>query len=119
MHQNTTREIVPDRQGFFQGLLLRIKLVLRLIADRRVNILLKLIPFGAFLYLLAPDLAPGPVDDAAILWLGAYLFVELCPQDVVEEHMRALNIRIPSQTSSSNPYEEEEEIIEGEFREEA
>jgi hypothetical protein len=119
MHQNTSQEIVPDRRGVFQNLLLRIKLVLRLIADRRVNLLLKIIPFGAFLYLLAPDLAPGPIDDAAILWLGAYLFVELCPQDVVEEHMRALKIKIPSQNPSSNPYGEDEDIIEGEFKEEA
>ena len=30
------------------------------------------------------------VDDAAILWLGSYLFTELCPPEVVEEHMKAL-----------------------------
>jgi hypothetical protein len=115
MHQNASQEIIPDRRGLFQGLLLRVKLVLRLIADRRVNVLLKVIPLGAFFYLLAPDLAPGPVDDAAIIWLGSYLFVELCPPDVVEEHMRALNIKISSQNPSSI---EEEDVIEGEFREE-
>jgi hypothetical protein len=118
MHQNTSHEIVPDRKGLFQGLLLRVKLVLRLIADRRVNLLLKVIPFGSFLYLLAPDLFIGPIDDAAVIWLGAYLFVELCPPDVVEEHMRALNIKIPAQNTASPSYEEED-IIEGEFREEA
>jgi hypothetical protein len=30
------------------------------------------------------------LDDAAVIWIGSTLFVELCPQDVVQEHMRAL-----------------------------
>jgi hypothetical protein len=118
MKQNASHEIVPDRRGFFQDLLVRVKLVLRLITDRRVPMLLKVIPFGSFVYLLAPDLFLGPIDDAAVIWLGAYLFVELCPPDVVEEHMRALKMKIPAQNQAS-PFDDDEEIIEGEFREEA
>lgn len=83
----TTR---PESGGFFQDLSTRVKLILRLLGDRRVNILLKLLPIGSLVYLLMPDLAPGPIDDAAVIWLGAYLFVELCPPAVVQEHMRAL-----------------------------
>jgi hypothetical protein len=30
------------------------------------------------------------LDDAAVLWIGSNLFVELCPPEVVAEHMRAL-----------------------------
>ena len=50
------------------------------------------------IYLVSPiDLLPGAVipfigalDDAAVLWLGATLFVSLCPEEVVQEHMNAL-----------------------------
>jgi hypothetical protein len=80
----------PESGGFFQDLSTRAKLILRLLGDRRVNVFLKLLPIGSVVYLLMPDLAPGPIDDAAVIWLGAYLFVELCPPDVVQEHMRAL-----------------------------
>jgi hypothetical protein len=59
-------------------------------ADRRVHPLVKLLPVGAVAYWLIPDLAPGPIDDALLMWLGAYLFVELCPPEVVREHMHAL-----------------------------
>jgi hypothetical protein len=30
------------------------------------------------------------LDDAAILWLGSYVFTELCPPAVVAEHMKEL-----------------------------
>ncbi len=76
--------------GVFQSIALRVKLILRLMGDRRVNPLLKLLPIGALVYLVVPDLAPGPLDDAAVLWLGTYLFVELCQPEIVREHMHAL-----------------------------
>ncbi len=91
--------IVPSAQGnTLRDLILRIKLILRLMNDPRVNPLLKLIPLASLVYLILPlDLAPGAVlpvvgalDDAAILWLGAYLFIELCPPTVVREHLHAM-----------------------------
>jgi uncharacterized membrane protein YkvA (DUF1232 family) len=89
--------------GFFQDMFLRAKLVLRLMGDRRVNLLLKLLPVAALIYLVSPiDLIPGVVfpiigalDDAAVLWIGFTLFVNLCPDDVVQEHMNALQKVIP------------------------
>jgi hypothetical protein len=80
----------PKSDGFIQGLTLRIKLILRLIGDPRVNTLIKLLPIGSLVYLIMPDFAPGPIDDAAVIWLATYLFVELCPPDVVQEHLEAL-----------------------------
>ena len=71
--------ILPPGGGVFQDLTLRVKLILRLIGDGRVNVLLKLLPIGSLVYLVLPDLAVGPIDDAAIIWLATYLFVELCP----------------------------------------
>jgi len=84
--------------GFFQDLVLRLKLILRLISDRRVNFFLKLLPIAAVIYVVSPvDLIPGAVipvigalDDAAVIWLGTTLFVTLCPDDVVQEHTNAL-----------------------------
>jgi hypothetical protein len=92
MSDQSSRQLKPRSEswGFFQDLTTRIKLILRLLGDRRVSVLLKLLPIGSLIYLLLPDLAPGPLDDAAVIWLGSYLFVELCPPDVVREHMQAL-----------------------------
>ena len=95
-----TKNSGGNRTGLFSELSLQIKLIIRLLADSRVNPLLKLLPFGSVLYLLVPDILPGPVDDALLMWLGGYLFVELCPQDVVKEHMAELT-----------------RVVEGEWRE--
>ena len=83
MEDEPSGSIVPKGTGLFEGLGFRIKLILRLLKDRRVHPLAKLLPIGAVLYLFVPDLAPGPIDDAAVIWLGSYLFVELCPPEVV------------------------------------
>jgi len=86
------RRNLPTKRGpgFFQDLALRLRLVLRLMADRRVSPLLKLLPIASLVYLVVPDLAPGPIDDALVIWLGATVFVELCPPEIVREHMRAM-----------------------------
>jgi uncharacterized membrane protein YkvA (DUF1232 family) len=97
-------KIVPsENRGFFPDLILRIKLILRLIADRRVNVFVKLIPVAAVIYVILPvDLIPevalpvvGYLDDAAVLWMGISLFVSLCPDEVVKEHMNALQNVVP------------------------
>ena len=91
------RRIIDPKSGIFNDLAMRIKLILRLIADARVSPFLKLLPIGSVLYFLIPDIAPGPIDDVAVLWLGAYLFIEMCPPDVVQEHMDALKQVVPSE----------------------
>ncbi len=97
-------KIVPsENRGFFPDLILRIKLILRLMADRRVNVFVKLIPVAAVIYVILPvDLIPevalpvvGYLDDAAVLWMGISLFVSLCPDEVVKEHMNALQNVVP------------------------
>ncbi len=118
MSENRPRQIIQSKGGFFRDLSLRVKLILRLIADPRVSLLLKAIPIGAFIYLLFPDIAPGPIDDAAIIWLGTSLFVELCPPEVVAEHMEALRKTIPGEWSEPPTSPGGEEVIEGQFRDE-
>ena len=120
------RDILKNQNsGFFQDVVLRLKLILRLIGDRRVNFLLKLLPIGALIYLVSPiDLIPGAVlpvigalDDVAVLWLGATLFVSLCPEDIVEEHTRALHKVVSSTWSDAPEQTETDEVIEVESRE--
>ena len=90
--------IVTQQGGVVRNVVNQLKLIFRLLGDKRVSFLAKLVPLGAFAYLLMPaDIAPnvvlpviGMVDDAAILWLGTYIFTELCPPEVVTEHMKAL-----------------------------
>jgi uncharacterized membrane protein YkvA (DUF1232 family) len=93
------------------------KLVLRLMADRRVSFWLKLLPVGGLVYLINPIDIPGPLDDAGIIGLSLYLFVELCPPEVVEEHRQAIHRVIPGEwRNPDKPIEGE--VIDGEFREE-
>jgi hypothetical protein len=106
-------KMIPSQGGVFNDLLVRIKLVLRLLSDPRVSILLKLIPIGTVVYFIFPDLVPGPVDDAAVIWLGAYLFVELCPPEVVQEHIQALTHPVPGELRDVKDHQED--VIEAEF----
>jgi uncharacterized membrane protein YkvA (DUF1232 family) len=112
-------------KGFIQNLTMRIKLILRLMADRRVNFLLKLLPIGALIYLVSPiDLIPGAVipfigalDDAAVVWLGITLFVNLCPEEVVQEHMEALQKVINSSWRNAPEQNGADEVIDVEAHE--
>lgn len=89
--------VVPPQGGMVRDFANRLKLILKLMGDSRVSPWVKLIPVGALVYLISPiDLIMGlpgidALDDAAVLWIGSTLFVELCPQNVVQEHMQALN----------------------------
>ncbi len=115
MSENKDRKIIPVKGNVFNDLLVRIKLIVKLMGDNRVNPLLKLLPVGALIYFIVPDLVIGPLDDVAVMWLGGYLFIELCPPEIVNEHMQALNKVIPG--SWENPKEPDGEVIEGEYQE--
>lgn len=73
------------------------RLIWRLLTDGRISPWLKaIIPF-TLLYLLSPiDLVPdiflglGQLDDLAIILLGIKLFLFLCPQGIVEQHLREM-----------------------------
>jgi hypothetical protein len=114
-------KLTSSDKNFFSSIADEIRLVLRLMADRRVNPLLKLLPIGTVLYFFIPDLFLGPIDDALILGVGTYLFIELCPPHIVEEHRQALANVVDSTLSDVENDRipiREEEIIEGEFRDE-
>lgn len=90
--------MIPSQGGMIRDFVLRVKLILRLVRDRRVSFWLKIIPVAGLLYLVSPiDIIPdivfpfvGELDDAAVLWITNALFLELCPPAIVREHVKAL-----------------------------
>lgn len=117
MTGNQEKDVVTSKNGVFNDLSNYIKLVARLMGDKRVNPFLKLLPVGTVAYFIIPDIVPGPIDDAMVMWLGTYLFIELCPTEVVQEHRDELDSVIPGEWQ--DPEEEsEEQVIDAEFWEE-
>ena len=124
MSDNDDRKIVSSKGGVFNEFTNYFKLVVRLMGDRRVNPLLKLLPIGTLVYFVVPDIVPGPIDDALIVWLGTYMFVELCPPDVVQEHTEALDQVVPGEWHDSQDsgggeenkvVDEDDRIVDAEF----
>lgn len=107
---NNNRSIMPSQTdaGFIKNLTRQVRLILHLVADKRVNFLIKLLPIGSLIYLVVPDFFPLPLDDAAVIGVGFYLFMELCPPEVVDEHRRAIWGESESQKQS--------EPVEGSFK---
>ncbi len=96
--------------GFISDVILKIKLVIRLIQDDRIDIWVKAIPVFCLIYLIVPiDLLIGPIDDAIILYVGMDLFISLCPQDIVSEYL--INLKGQSESPSN------EEVIDAEIKE--
>jgi hypothetical protein len=119
MSEKKPQTISPYNGGVFQGLANRIKLIWRLMGDPRVSPLLKAIPVASLIYLVWPIDIPGPIDDAAVIWLSTYMFVELCPPEVVKEHQdaieRVVNANSRNVDADPNASFREEDIIEGEI----
>jgi uncharacterized membrane protein YkvA (DUF1232 family) len=118
MDKKPSQSIIPSQGSVLKDITLRAKLFLGLMADRRVNPFAKLIPVAALVYLISPiDLIMGipgisALDDAAILWLGYYTFIELCPPDIVRELSKQLisNNTIVEEVKK----QQQDEIVDGE-----
>ena len=100
MSDNRRKLIANPQGGLMRNFVKQLKLIGRLMGDSRVSPFLKILPIASIAYLISPvDLAPGVVfpvigalDDAAVLWIGSTLFVQLCPDEVVKEHMDSLDM---------------------------
>lgn len=88
----------------------KFQLLMRLIRDPRVKPFHKLIPILSLIYLVLPDLLPGPFDDAVVIALLVEVFLTLIPQDIVEDNREKVEHEIQER--------KEEDIIEGEYWEE-
>ena len=80
--------------GFLGELWQQIRLVFYLVKDRDVPIYLKVLPFIGILYTLFPidiiaDVVPvlGQLDDLTILLIGAKVFIEMAPPQVVARYL--------------------------------
>jgi hypothetical protein len=103
---------VRPEGGMMRDLMIKIKLILRLMGDSRVNIFLKILPLAGLAYWILPlpfDNVVPIIDDAAAVWLSTVLFIELCPPEVVEDHMKKL--------SSNMDMVEGDDIVDGETTE--
>lgn len=113
MSNNKSNKLTVSQGGVLRSVVLQTKLILRLLGDRRVSIWTKLIPLGTLAYLISPiDIIMGipgvaALDDAAIIWFGSNLFVELCPPNVVKEHLSDLQSNLDN---SNDP----DEVIDAE-----
>lgn len=83
--------------GFLGELWQQIRLVFYLVKDREVPIYLKILPFLGIVYALFPidlvtDFVPvlGQLDDLTLLLIGAKVFIEMAPPQVVARHMEQM-----------------------------
>lgn len=84
-----------------------IKLVFRLLKDKKVPLYLKMIVYGAFAYVLSPfDLLPdylipflGLAEDAVIFIICLFLLVNLSPPEVVGNHVKAIDTEMKQRFS--------------------
>lgn len=95
--ENDETTLTERDAGFWRDVWNQARLVWLLLKDPEVPIYLKLLPLAAVAYVifpldLVPDLMPllGQVDDISALLLGAKLFIEMSPQEVVARHLDAL-----------------------------
>lgn len=117
MSNNNGGMNIPPSGNLFNDLVLRIKLVFRLLTDSRISPWLKVLPVGSLLYFLIPDILPGPIDDVAVVLFGINLFIELCPKEIVQEHLDQIQYVIPAQKPGTKPSEKKTpNVVDGEFR---
>jgi uncharacterized membrane protein YkvA (DUF1232 family) len=109
----------PRDSNFFRGIADHLRLVWLLWTDPRVNPLLKLLPLGSLIYMFSPfDMMIPYIDDIGVLWFFTFLFIELCPQDIVAEHRRNLVSTIEREwMKTSDVNFSEDEIEDAEFTE--
>ncbi len=102
---------------FLPRILRYLRLIWRLIFDRRVNIILRALVPLAILYALSPidlirDNIPivGRFDDLVVMGLAILLLIKLSPPDVVNEHLG----KIPESDSLED--EDPSKVVDGKAR---
>ena len=106
----------------FMKLFNQVRLVLKLMADPRVPMVLKIIPVLSMAYVimpidLVPDMIPvlGQLDDIGVIILGIETFIKMSPANVVAEirsQLESGNVHDKSNSQSSN-----DNVVDGEWKE--
>lgn len=125
---NTALTDATKDQGFWREMWRQARLAWYLIRSPEVPLYLKLLPALAVIYVLLPtdfipDVFPviGQLDDLTALLVGAKVFIELAPQDVVARYIQAARQNAPAVSPENdfgdqNPAADENLIvIEGDF----
>ena len=109
----------PPDSNFFRGISDHLKLVWRLWTDERISPLLKILPLGSLIYMISPfDMIIPVIDDIGVIWFFNYLFIELCPEDIVEEHRQNIIKTIEREWKETTTYGfSEDDIEDAEFEE--
>ena len=105
--------------AFFRGVADHFQLVWALWTDPRISPLLKLLPIGSILYFVSPlDIAIPILDDLGLLWFLTYLFIELSPEEIVEEHRQNIINTIHREWQEADDVQiDEEDIQDAEYTE--
>jgi uncharacterized membrane protein YkvA (DUF1232 family) len=96
-NMNATLADAATDEGFWREMWRQARLAWYLIRSPEVPLYLKLLPALAIIYVLLPtdflpDVFPviGQLDDITALLVGAKVFIELAPQEVVAHYMRTV-----------------------------
>ena len=110
MGPNRVRPDAKEAASLLSEVVREARLIWYLLTDGRVSSWVKMIPLATLLYILSPlDLLPDPIlglgqlDDLGALMLGVKLFKEMCPREIVREHLE----RMASMAGSYRVVEEE------------
>jgi len=109
----------PKDSTFFREIADYLKLVWLLWTDERINPLLKILPLGSLIYMISPfDMVIPYIDDIGVVWFFTYLFIELCPEEIVEEHRQKIIKTIEREWKETTSYDfSEDDIEDAEFEE--
>jgi len=109
----------PKDSNFFREIADYLKLVWLLWRDERVSPFLKILPLGSLIYMISPfDMIIPLIDDVGVAWFFTYLFVELCPEEIVEEHRQNIIRTIEREWKETTSYDfSEDDIEDAEFEE--
>ena len=116
------RQIVPANLGILTDLIRQLRLAWRLMFDQRVPLWVKTIVPASLIYLISPvDFVPdvalglGQLDDLAVLVIGIKMFIELCPPQIVREHMQELLGESNWQVEPTEPKAESPQVIDAPY----
>ena len=119
---NRTSRSPRSTIGLVGELIKNARLAWRLLNDRRVDTLYKVIPFvlvGLYFFSpidFIPDFIPvvGELDDLAVILLGIKFFIDLSPKEVVQQHLAEMT-SVTGRYRPSNEKSTEESTIEAQY----
>lgn len=127
-NMNSTLSSAASDQGFWREMWRQARLAWYLIRSPEVPLYLKVLPVLAVIYVLLPtdfipDVFPviGQLDDITALLVGAKVFIELAPQEVVSRYLQGTRGTAAAESHEGDDSGQAQErpddliVIEGDF----